>query len=55
MTRVSSLIYLTPPTTLVWALLMFGEPITVATLAGLAVCMGGVLLVHEGTRDSHAR
>lgn len=44
-TTVSSLLYLTPPTTLVWGLLMFGEPIGVTSLAGLAICLAGVLLV----------
>ena len=47
-TRVSSLLYLTPPTTLVWGLLMFAEPIGVTTLAGLAICLAGVLLVRHG-------
>jgi drug/metabolite transporter (DMT)-like permease len=46
-TTVSSLLYLTPPTTLVWGLLMFGEPIGVTTLAGLAICLAGVLLVRR--------
>ncbi|WP_116951272.1 DMT family transporter [Jiangella endophytica] len=36
-TRVSSLLYLTPPTTAVWAWAMFGESLGVATLAGFAV------------------
>lgn len=44
-TRVSSLLYLTPPTTAVWAWAMFGEPIGVATLAGFAVCAVAVWLV----------
>lgn len=44
-TRVSSLIYLTPPTTLVWAFVMFGQPITTGTIAGVTVCVAGVLIV----------
>ena len=47
-TRVSSLLYLTPPTTMVWALLMFGESIGVVAAGGLAVCLGAVLLVRSG-------
>jgi drug/metabolite transporter (DMT)-like permease len=43
-TRVSSLLYLTPPVTMVWAWLMFDETLTAAALAGLVVCLGGVLL-----------
>lgn len=42
--RVSSLIYLTPPTTMVWAYLMFGERIGVLAVVGLVICFGGVLL-----------
>jgi drug/metabolite transporter (DMT)-like permease len=44
-TRVSSLLYLTPPTTAVWAWAMFGESIGVETLAGFAVCAVAVWLV----------
>jgi drug/metabolite transporter (DMT)-like permease len=44
-TRVSSLLYLTPPTTMVWAFLMFGETIGVLAAGGLAVCIAAVLLV----------
>jgi drug/metabolite transporter (DMT)-like permease len=42
--RVSSLIYLTPPTTMVWAYLMFGERIGLLAAMGLVICFGGVLL-----------
>jgi len=47
--RVSSLIYLTPPTTMVWAYLMFGESIGPLAILGLAVCFGSVLLAGRGT------
>lgn len=43
-TRASILLYLTPPTTMLWALLMFGDPVTVFGLAGLAVSAIGVWL-----------
>lgn len=46
--RVSSLIYLTPPTTMVWAYLMFGESVSLLAISGLAVCLGGVLLASRG-------
>lgn len=49
--RVSSLVYLTPPTTMVWAYLMFGERIGLLAVVGLAVCFGGVLLGIWGTRS----
>ncbi|MEZ5923391.1 MAG: DMT family transporter [Hyphomicrobiaceae bacterium] len=42
--RVGSLIYLTPPVTMLWAWAMFGQPMTVAGLAGFAVCLVGVYL-----------
>jgi drug/metabolite transporter (DMT)-like permease len=42
--RVSSLIYLTPPTTMAWAFAMFGEEINRLALMGLAVCACGVFL-----------
>lgn len=47
-TRVSSLLYLTPPTTAVWAWLMFGDSLGVATLLGFAVCAVAVWLVLAG-------
>ena len=42
---VTSLMYLVPPTTAVMAWFLFGEPITVVTLAGIAVTAVGVSLV----------
>ncbi len=47
-TRVSSLVYLTPPTTMVWAYLMFGERVDPLAVLGLMVCFGGVLLASRG-------
>ena len=47
--RVSSLIYLTPPITMVWAYLMFGERIGPLAVVGLLICFGGVLLANRGT------
>ncbi|MFD6950129.1 MULTISPECIES: DMT family transporter [unclassified Nocardiopsis] len=46
--RVSALLYLTPPTTLVWSWLMFGEPVGPGALAGMAVCTVAVVLVGTG-------
>ena len=45
--RVSSLIYLTPPTTMVWAYLMFGERVGLLAVVGLVICFGGVLLARD--------
>jgi drug/metabolite transporter (DMT)-like permease len=47
--RVSSLIYLTPPTTMVWAYLMFGEGIGPLAVVGLVICFGSVLLASRGS------
>jgi len=49
-TVVSTLLYLTPPTTMVWAYLMFGTPLTLVAAAGLAVSGAGVALVLRGRR-----
>lgn len=49
-TAVSTLLYLTPPTTMLWAFLMFGEPITVAGIVGLLISAAGVALVLRGQR-----
>jgi drug/metabolite transporter (DMT)-like permease len=49
-TVVSTLLYLTPPTTMVWAYLMFGTPLTLVAAAGLAISGVGVALVLRGRR-----
>jgi drug/metabolite transporter (DMT)-like permease len=49
-TVVSTLLFLTPPTTMLWVYLMFGEAITLAGLVGLAVSGAGVWLVLGGQR-----
>lgn len=43
-TRVSSLIYLTPPVTTIWAFFMFDEAITLMTTIGFALSLAGVWL-----------
>jgi drug/metabolite transporter (DMT)-like permease len=44
-TRVTSLLYLTPPTTALMAWLMFGEKLSMLGLAGMAVAVLGVVFV----------
>lgn len=44
-TRVSSLIYLTPPVTMLWAYGMFGDTVGLTGLIGLVVCFVAVALV----------
>lgn len=45
-TKVTSLLYLTPPTTAVMAWLLFDEPFTLMMAAGLCLTMTGVVLVN---------
>ena len=42
--QVSSVIYLSPPVTMLWAWLMFGEPLSTAMFLGLGVTLFGVWL-----------
>jgi drug/metabolite transporter (DMT)-like permease len=42
--RVSSVIYLSPPVTMIWAWAMFAEPLSVAMFVGLGVSLLGVSL-----------
>lgn len=44
-TRVTSLLYLTPPTTAVMAWLLFGETLAMAGLLGMAIAVAGVAFV----------
>jgi len=51
-TKVTSLLYLTPPTTAAIAWLMFDEPFNVLMILGLALTMTGVLLVNSGKANT---
>lgn len=51
-TAVSTLLYLTPPTTMLWVFLMFGTPVTIAGVVGLVISAVGVLLVLHGRRTT---
>jgi drug/metabolite transporter (DMT)-like permease len=53
-TVVSTLLYLTPPTTMLWVYLMFGVPVHLAGFVGLAISAFGVVLVLRGRRRSSA-
>ena len=50
-TRVSTLLFLTPPTTALWAFLMFGTSPGLLALPGAAVCAVAVLLVVRRARS----
>jgi len=52
--RTNSLIYLTPPVTLLWAWAMFGQPISLYTVIGLLLCLAGVYLA-RGARTRGPR
>lgn len=45
--KVSAAIYLSPPVTMLWAWMLFSEPLTVA-FAGLAVTLAGVWMTSRG-------
>lgn len=42
--RVTAVLYLSPPVTMVWAWVMFDEPLSWLMLAGLAISLGGIVL-----------
>jgi len=47
-TRISSLLYLVPPTTMVFAFLLFGETIGTLAVSGMVICAVAVLLIRAG-------
>ncbi|MFC0624650.1 DMT family transporter [Kribbella deserti] len=50
-TRISSLMYLVPPATMVWAWLMFGETIGLLAVIGMAVAAVAVLIIRTTGGD----
>ncbi|WP_336717991.1 DMT family transporter [Asaia bogorensis] len=46
--KVSAAIYLSPPVTMIWAWILFSEPLTIAMFAGLAVTLVGVWMTSRG-------
>jgi drug/metabolite transporter (DMT)-like permease len=51
-TRVTSLLYLTPPTTALMAWLLFGERLSILGLAGMAVAVLGVVFVVKKYKET---
>lgn len=49
--RVASLIYLTPPITMIWAWLMFDQQISMAAVIGLCICFAGVFIAARAQRS----
>ena len=54
-TRVSALLYLTPPTTMLWAYLMFGDAVSLLGLVGLVVAAVSVAVVLRPANQRHPR
>lgn len=48
--RVTAILYLSPPVTMIWAFVMFGEPLSWAMALGLLVSLAGILVVARGGR-----
>lgn len=46
--RVTSVVYLSPPVTMIWAWVAFGEPLSVSMAVGLVVSLAGVVIVARG-------
>lgn len=46
-TRTASLLYLTPPVTMLWAWAMFGEPLSLWAALGFGLCLLGVWLARQ--------
>lgn len=53
--RLGSLLYLTPPVTMIWAWLLFGQPVTLAAVAGFAICILGVWLARSSSAPMSAK
>jgi drug/metabolite transporter (DMT)-like permease len=52
--RVTAILYLSPPVTMIWAWLMFDEPLSWAMAAGLVVSLVGILIVAKSQPPAHA-
>ncbi|WP_439615057.1 DMT family transporter [Shinella sp.] len=52
--RVTAILYLSPPVTMIWAWLMFGEPLSWAMAVGLVVSLVGILIVAKSQAPAHS-
>ena len=50
--RVTAVLYVSPPVTMVWAWVVFGEPLSWAMAIGLLVSLLGIMIVARGQRHS---
>jgi len=53
-TRVTAILYLSPPVTMLWAWLMFGEPLSWAMVVGLLVSLLGIIIIARSTSPVQA-
>ncbi|MQW89216.1 DMT family transporter [Sinorhizobium saheli] len=51
--RVTAVLYLSPPVTMIWAWVMFGEPLSWGIAAGLAVSLFGIIIVASPQKKAH--
>ncbi|MBP1887405.1 DMT family transporter [Sinorhizobium mexicanum] len=51
--RVTAILYLSPPVTMIWAWVMFGEPLSFAMAGGLVVSLIGIIIVARSQKPAH--
>lgn len=52
--RVTAVLYLSPPVVMIWAWILFGEPLSWAMACGLVVSIFGIIIVARSQRPGHA-
>jgi drug/metabolite transporter (DMT)-like permease len=53
--RVTAVLYLSPPVTMIWAFLVFSEPLSWAMALGFAVSLAGIIIVAHSTQGKQTR
>ncbi|MEI2296616.1 DMT family transporter [Ensifer sp. MJa1] len=51
--RVTAILYLSPPVTMIWAWVMFSEPLSWAMAGGLLVSLAGIVIVARAQKSTH--
>ena len=52
--RVTAILYLSPPVTMIWAWLMFDEPLSWSMAAGLAISLVGIVIFARAQKPALA-
>ncbi|WP_331371404.1 DMT family transporter [Sinorhizobium chiapasense] len=52
--RVTAILYLSPPVTMIWSWMMFGEPLSFAMAGGLIVSLIGIIIVARSQKPARA-